>query len=137
PGPRGPARAGQSPAVQDHGARRPAARRGAARPPGIARRGRSVSRGGWEAGASERLEARCKVNLGLAVLARRGDGYHQIETVMARLALADELEITLSQPPQGADAVELEVVGDRDGREAGQQRAAPAAATPPGADNLA
>lgn len=96
-----------------------------------------MSRGEWEAGASERLEARCKVNLGLAVLARRGDGYHQIETVMARLALADELEVALSEPPEGADAVALEVAGDRDGRDAGQQRGAPAAATPPGADNLA
>src|SRR5690606_27998633 len=108
-----------------------------ARPPGIARRGRSVSRGGLEERASERLQARCKVNLGLAVLARRGDGYHQIETVMARLALADELEVALSEPPEGAEAVALEVVTDRDGREAGHLRATPAAATPQGADNLA
>ena len=57
-----------------------------------------MSRPRWRVGLSERLEARCKVNLGLAVLARRGDGYHQIETVMARLALADEVEVTLEDP---------------------------------------
>lgn len=37
--------------------------------------------------------AHAKVNLGLAVLARRGDGYHEIETLMALIDLADELEI--------------------------------------------
>ncbi|MEJ2665725.1 MAG: 4-(cytidine 5'-diphospho)-2-C-methyl-D-erythritol kinase [Deinococcales bacterium] len=41
---------------------------------------------------SETLErAHAKVNLGLSVLARRGDGYHEIETVMVSLALHDEV----------------------------------------------
>ncbi len=32
-----------------------------------------------------------KVNLGLAVTARRGDGFHELDTIFARLTLADEL----------------------------------------------
>ena len=40
-----------------------------------------------------RVSAPAKVNLGLAVIARRGDGFHELETVMARLDLADEIEI--------------------------------------------
>ena len=32
-----------------------------------------------------------KVNLGLAVTARRGDGFHELDTIFARLNLADEL----------------------------------------------
>ncbi|MEJ2288349.1 MAG: 4-(cytidine 5'-diphospho)-2-C-methyl-D-erythritol kinase [Deinococcales bacterium] len=38
-------------------------------------------------------QAHAKVNLGLSVLARRGDGYHEIETLMARLSLADEVRV--------------------------------------------
>lgn len=45
------------------------------------------------------LEARAKVNLGLAVLGRRPDGFHEIDTLMARLELADRL--TLEPRPQG------------------------------------
>ncbi len=44
--------------------------------------------------ATEEL-ARAKVNLGLSVLARRGDGYHEIDTVMARVALHDSLVLVL------------------------------------------
>lgn len=40
--------------------------------------------------------AHAKVNLGLSVLARRGDGYHEIETLMARVALADEIRVELT-----------------------------------------
>ncbi|HEX7041081.1 MAG TPA: hypothetical protein VF202_13250 [Trueperaceae bacterium] len=42
-----------------------------------------------------------KVNLGLAVLARRGDGFHEIETLFARLDLADEVEATLAPERPG------------------------------------
>lgn len=45
--------------------------------------------------------AHAKVNLGLAVLARRGDGFHEVETLMARLDLADEVDVTLSDGPSG------------------------------------
>ncbi len=35
--------------------------------------------------------AHAKVNLGLSVLARRGDGYHEIESLMTRVSLADDV----------------------------------------------
>lgn len=49
-----------------------------------------------------RLAAPAKVNLGLAVLARRGDGYHEVETLMARLDLADEVAVSVRQDRPGA-----------------------------------
>lgn len=39
------------------------------------------------------LRAHAKVNLGLAVLARRGDGFHEVETLMVRLALHDDVVV--------------------------------------------
>lgn len=41
--------------------------------------------------AGLRQVAPAKVNLGLHVLARRGDGFHEIDTLMAKLELADTL----------------------------------------------
>ncbi|MFM8715239.1 MAG: 4-(cytidine 5'-diphospho)-2-C-methyl-D-erythritol kinase [Spartobacteria bacterium] len=41
------------------------------------------------------IDAPAKVNLTLRVLGRREDGFHEIETLMAPLTLADRLEITL------------------------------------------
>ena len=61
--------------------------------------------------------AHAKVNLGLSVLARRGDGYHEIETVVARLALHDDVAVRLAG--------------------AGVQLAVEGAALPTGEDNLA
>ncbi|MFO7546069.1 MAG: hypothetical protein R6W77_11325 [Trueperaceae bacterium] len=43
--------------------------------------------------------AHAKLNLGLAVIARRGDGYHEIETLMARISLADEVRLRLTGTP--------------------------------------
>ena len=40
--------------------------------------------------------APAKVNLGLAVIARRGDGYHELETIMAKLSLADDVTVELT-----------------------------------------
>lgn len=54
--------------------------------------------------------AHAKVNLGLAVLARRGDSFHEIETLMARLDLADEVEVTLLGDRSGE--VSLQIVAD-------------------------
>jgi 4-diphosphocytidyl-2-C-methyl-D-erythritol kinase len=41
------------------------------------------------------IDAPAKVNLTLHVLGRREDGYHEIETLMAPITLADRLEINL------------------------------------------
>jgi len=40
------------------------------------------------------LHAHAKVNLGLSVLGRRPDGFHEVDTLMARLALHDTLTLT-------------------------------------------
>jgi 4-diphosphocytidyl-2-C-methyl-D-erythritol kinase len=39
-----------------------------------------------------------KINLGLQILRRRGDGYHDIQTIMHHAGLCDILEIRVSQP---------------------------------------
>ncbi len=56
-----------------------------------------------EAAASLRLRAPAKVNLGLRVLGRRPDGYHELATVLAAVDLWDTLEF---EP--GGDGVRLE-----------------------------
>jgi 4-diphosphocytidyl-2-C-methyl-D-erythritol kinase len=38
--------------------------------------------------------ARAKINLSLRILGKRGDGFHEIDTLIAPIALADELEFT-------------------------------------------
>jgi 4-diphosphocytidyl-2-C-methyl-D-erythritol kinase len=52
------------------------------------------------------VAAHAKVNLHLAVLARETTGFHQIETVLCALDLADELDIST-----GGSGVTLEVAG--------------------------
>jgi 4-diphosphocytidyl-2-C-methyl-D-erythritol kinase len=42
-----------------------------------------------------RERAHAKINLGLRVLGRGEDGYHSLETLFLRLALADDVEVTL------------------------------------------
>lgn len=54
-----------------------------------------------------RALARAKLNLGLEVLGRRPDGYHDIMTVMVQLELADELAFS------PADSLVLEVEDSR------------------------
>jgi 4-diphosphocytidyl-2-C-methyl-D-erythritol kinase len=54
------------------------------------------------------LDAHAKVNLGLAVLARRGDGYHEIDSVLQTISLADGVRLdgprgTVSLTAEGAD----------------------------------
>lgn len=56
--------------------------------------------------ASIRSRAPAKVNLSLRVGARRPDGYHEIESLMVPLSLADEVEVEL-----GARADGIEVLG--------------------------
>lgn len=43
-----------------------------------------------------RVMAQAKINLGLRVLAREANGYHQIETVFARIALADMVAVRIT-----------------------------------------
>ncbi|MDQ3461313.1 MAG: 4-(cytidine 5'-diphospho)-2-C-methyl-D-erythritol kinase [Deinococcota bacterium] len=52
------------------------------------------------------LKAHAKVNLGLHVLGRREDGYHELDTVFARLELHDTVELEA-----GEEGIGLEVGG--------------------------
>lgn len=51
-----------------------------------------------------------KVNLGLRVLSKRADGYHEIETVFAPIAMTDVLEVTLA--PKGEDIFSIDGLSD-------------------------
>ncbi|MDQ3127042.1 MAG: hypothetical protein M3Q66_01095, partial [Chloroflexota bacterium] len=53
--------------------------------------------------------APAKLNLTLAVVGRRPDGYHALHSVMAPLALADRLSLTPDPSPGASDT--LRVVG--------------------------
>lgn len=48
--------------------------------------------------------AHCKVNLGLEVVGVRPDGYHDLRTVMIKLALADTVTITWHETEQQAES---------------------------------
>ena len=61
-----------------------------------------------------RVAAQAKVNLRLRILAREASGYHQLETLFLRLALADEV---LVRATDGARA--LDVAGEVDPRRLG------------------
>ena len=50
-----------------------------------------------------RVAAQAKINLGLRVLAREASGYHQLETVFARLALADAVEVRITDGARRVD----------------------------------
>ncbi len=64
-----------------------------------------------------RFVAHAKINLNLEILGRRPDGYHEIQTLMHRIDLADEMEIE-----RHGEGISLELEGEE---------------TPPGPDNLA
>ena len=53
--------------------------------------------------------APAKLNLTLAVVGRRTDGYHSLHSVMVPLALGDAL--TVSKPPSGAAMDSLRITG--------------------------
>jgi 4-diphosphocytidyl-2-C-methyl-D-erythritol kinase len=50
---------------------------------------------------SIRLRAFAKLNLGLKILSKRPDGYHEIRTIYQTIALHDRLEISLSKRGEG------------------------------------
>ena len=50
---------------------------------------------------SIRLRAFAKINLGLRILSKRPDGYHEIRTIYQTIGLHDRLEIVLSRAGEG------------------------------------
>ena len=44
-----------------------------------------------------------KINLGLDIISKRPDGYHNLETVFYPIPLEDALEITVSKEPNAPD----------------------------------
>ncbi|MFM8566983.1 MAG: 4-(cytidine 5'-diphospho)-2-C-methyl-D-erythritol kinase [Gemmatimonadota bacterium] len=56
-----------------------------------------------------RLAAQAKVNLGLRVLGREPNGYHQLETLFARIDLSDDLVITRTASGCTLDCVGADV----------------------------
>ena len=51
------------------------------------------------------LKANCKINLGLDILRRRADGFHDLETVMFPVAgLYDEVEVVRTAAPGASSA---------------------------------
>lgn len=64
---------------------------------------------------SSRVRAFAKINLGLKILGRRDDGYHEIRTVYQTLALHDTLRITLVPGSSGC-RLECDVAGIPTGR---------------------
>src|SRR4030095_2897871 len=71
---------------------------------------RAAQRGGQPVSAlPERVRARApaKLNLELAVLGKRPDGYHEVDTLLLALDLADELELVRTS----AAGVRVELAG--------------------------
>ena len=71
---------------------------------------------------SIQLDAPAKVNLGLRIVGRRADGYHELESLFVPLDLADAIALRA----ESARAIDVSLAVD-----------GPAAGSPPGDDNLA
>jgi 4-diphosphocytidyl-2-C-methyl-D-erythritol kinase len=63
---------------------------------------------------SARVAAQAKVNLRLRILAREASGYHQLETLFLRLALADDVTVRATDGTRS-----LDVTGEVDARQLG------------------
>ncbi|MEO5566963.1 MAG: 4-(cytidine 5'-diphospho)-2-C-methyl-D-erythritol kinase, partial [Gemmatimonadaceae bacterium] len=50
-----------------------------------------------------RVSAQAKINLRLKVLAREADGYHSLETIFARIDLADDVVVRTGGSTQSID----------------------------------
>jgi 4-diphosphocytidyl-2-C-methyl-D-erythritol kinase len=72
--------------------------------------------------ASIELDAPAKVNLGLRIVGRRADGYHELESLFVPVDLADAIALRIESA--SAASVSLSLAGDASG-------------APPGDDNLA
>ncbi len=59
------------------------------------------------------LKACAKINLGLEILGRRRDGYHELVTVFQTVNLADELTVSVQEPGLEIVAEGFEVPGDQ------------------------
>ena len=60
------------------------------------------------AGRSLRCHAPGKINLGLRVVGRRADGYHELVSLFAPLDFGDDIEIAVSESPTLEVEIELE-----------------------------
>lgn len=72
--------------------------------------------GKMQAPQALQVKAWAKVNLALDIAARRPDGYHDIETVMHRIELADDIEVVRGRDLVGAGerVITVEVTGATD-----------------------
>lgn len=61
---------------------------------------------GWTGGESLCLAAPAKLNLRLKIIGRRADGYHELESLMVKLSLGDQVTIT-----PGGEGLRLHVRG--------------------------
>lgn len=59
-----------------------------------------------------RVEAQAKLNLFLRVLAREDSGYHQIETLFCRIALADTVRVRITASGRSIDCIGARVPPD-------------------------
>jgi 4-diphosphocytidyl-2-C-methyl-D-erythritol kinase len=85
-----------------------------------------------QAGRRWRLSAYAKVNLGLEILGRRDDGFHEIVSVTQTVSLADTLEVTTGGPFRVEVTPPLADDGENLAERAGHALAAATGRTPTG-----